>query len=398
MTDFDYPLIDADNHYYERPDCFSRNIEAAYRDRCITATATPDGDWEVQVAGRPYRFMHVKFDKTNPPGSLYEVLRASDGESDINWGSSYSAELMLAAYQDRDARLTLLDEQNVQATIMLPTFGVSVEDYLVDDPDATYANLRSFNRWIEDDWGYAYADRIFCPPLLSLVDLDQAILELDRVLEAGARIVHLRPCPRGDGNRSIADPHFDPFWARLDEAGVPVAFHIADFRYPELAVAMGDDPEANVREMSAFQWAFLHGDRPIMETIGTLLFGNMANRFPNLRYVSIENGSDWVPYLMTLVDKKKNMARYGPWLGGRPRGKLSEAFVANCFVAPYPEDDVMALVDRIGATQVLFGSDHPHPEGMADPARFADLIAGCDDTQTRRIMCDNTAELLGLAV
>ena len=397
MARSDYLLVDADNHYYETPDCFSRHIEAAFRDRCVTATSRGDGEWEVAVGGTPYDFMHVKFDRTNAPGSLYEVLRAADGSDTIDWGSSYSAELMLAAYQDRDARIALLDEQGIEAALVFPTFGVSVEDYLVDDVDATYANLRSFNRWIEDDWGFAYQGRIFCPPLLSLLDVDQAVAELDRVLALGARIVHLRPCPRGDGNRSIADPHFDPFWARLDEAAVPVAFHIADFRYPELAVAMGDDPRANVREMSAFQWAFLHGDRPIMETLGALLFGNMHTRFPNLRFVSIENGSDWVGYLMTLLDKKKNMARYGPWLGGRPRGKLSEALRACCYVSPYPEDDVEALIDLLGAERVLFGSDHPHPEGLADPDSFRRLIARRDPDETRQVMRSNTAALLGLA-
>ena len=328
---------------------------------------------------------------------MYEMFKAKRDNPDLSWGDAYTAENMLPAYKQPDARLDLLDSQGVEWAILLPTFGVSVEEYMVDDIEQTYANLRAFNRWLEDDWGYVHQDRLFTPPLLSLLEREQAIEELDRVLEAGARIVHLRPCPWGGEGRSIADPYYDPFWARLNEAQIPVAFHISDLRYGDLAVRMGDDPLANVREMSAFQWAFLHGDRPIMETFGALLYGNMHARFPNLSFLSIENGSDWVHYLLTLMDKKKGMARFGPWPAGRPAGRMSEIFQQCCFVSPYPEDDVEALADRIGASQVLFGSDHPHPEGIADPNSFINLIANRPPNEQRQIMRDNAATLFNVA-
>ena len=60
--------------------------------------------------------------------------------------------------------------------------------------------------------------------------------------------------------------------------------------------------------MSAFQWAFNHSDRPIMETIGQYIYGNLFGRFPNLKVLSIENGSDWVSYLLRLLDKKKGLS------------------------------------------------------------------------------------------
>jgi predicted TIM-barrel fold metal-dependent hydrolase len=327
---------------------------------------------------------------------MHEILRSKDVSAGVTWASSYSKENMRPAFQQRDARVALLDEQGIETAIILPTFGVSVEEYMVHDLDQTYANLRSFNRWVEEEWGYHYQGRIISPPLLSLLDRDRAVAELDRVLALGARLVHIRPGPTGSG-RSLADPYYDPFWARLNEAHVPVAFHIADNRYAEVSIAWGEDPNPPVREMSAFQWAFMHGDRPIMETIGALLYGNMFVRFPNLNVLSIENGSDWVYYLLTLLDKKKGMGRFGPWLGGRPEGRPSEVFRRHCFVSPYPEDDVNALIERIGASQVLFGSDFPHPEGLAEPSRFVDLIDGRTDAEVRMVMRDNAARLFDAA-
>ena len=118
------------------------------------------------------------------------------------------------------------------STAGAPTLGVVVEQSMLDDPKLTFASLRSFNRWLEDDWGYAYRERIFAPPLLSLLDLDLALAELDRVMKLGARVVHLRAGPVS--GQSPADVHFDPFWARLEEAEIPVAFHLADSGYNAL--------------------------------------------------------------------------------------------------------------------------------------------------------------------
>ena len=106
----------------------------------------------------------------------------------------------------------------VEATILLPTLGVAVEYDLRDDVELSYASLRAFNRWLEQDWGYGDDGRIFAVPMLSLLDIDQAVLELERVIAAGARMVHL--CTGPIAGRSPADPHFDPFWARCAEASM----------------------------------------------------------------------------------------------------------------------------------------------------------------------------------
>jgi predicted TIM-barrel fold metal-dependent hydrolase len=389
MTALDYLLFDADNHYYETRDCFTRYIEPRYRDKAIRPVFV-DGEERIVVGDKPFTFMDPKFDKTNPPGSLYDMVRNRD--SGEKWADSYTADNMLAAFQNRDARLALMDEQGIESTIILPTLAVCVEPAMFDDVEQTYVNLRAFNKWLDDEWGFDHHGRIFAPPLLSLLDLDEGCRELDRVLAAGARVVHLRAGPAF--GRSPADPYFDPFWARLDEARVPVAFHIADSGYHRVGGAeWGEASTPNVREQSAWAWAFLHGDRPIMETFGALIYGNLFGRFPNLRALSIENGSGWVDYLLTLLDKKKGMGRRGPWVGGYWSGRPSAVFREHVYVSPYPEDDVSKLIDRIGAERVLFGSDYPHPEGFAQPDGFVELLEGRTDHEVRRVMRDNAVEL-----
>jgi len=392
MARLDYLGVDSDNHYYETRDCFTRHIEARFRDRTVRVEAGEDDTEVVRVGDRVWNYMDPKFDETNPPGSLKEIVRQ---KGNVEWKDSYSREHMLPAYKNRDARLELMDEQGVEAVVLFPTMAVTVENLMLDDVELTYASLRSFNRWLDDDWGWAYQDRIFCAALLSLLDRDEAVRELDRVLAEGARVIHLRPGPAA--GRSPADPYYDAFWARVEEAGVPVAFHISESGYNELfAGAWGETANPTVRKQSAFQWAAFHGDRPIMDTLTALIFHNLFGRFPALRVMSVENGSGWVSYLLSNLDKKKGMGRFGPWIGGRPNGRPSDIFKRHVFVSPYPEDDIPALVEQLGADRVLFGSDHPHPEGLANPLEFASLLEGTPADQVRQVMRGNCADLLGL--
>jgi len=387
-----YQTIDADNHYYEPRDAFTRHIEQKFRARSVLTTQEA-GEEVFLVDERPYRFAPVKFEKTNPPGSLTSSLRDPQKKS---YASTFSAEQMLPAFQDRAARLDLMDEQGIEAAILLPSLAVCIEHPLRHDPELTAAVLRAFNRWLEDDWGYAYQDRIFGVPLIGLRDLEAGVAELERVLTAGARLIHLQTGPI-DG-RSPADPHFDPFWSRVHEAHVPVVFHIGDPGYNALfGEAWGEEPNPSVRRQSAFQWAFMHGDRPIMETLGALTYHNLFGRFPEIQIVSIENGSDWARYLFKQLDKKKGMGRQGPWPGGYFKGRPSEILKAHLKLTPYPEDDVMALVSLMGPDRVLFGSDYPHPEGLAEPNDFVSLVQDLSPPELERVMRGNTAQLLGLS-
>ena len=119
---------------------------------------------------------------------------------------------------------------------------------LRDAPEALQANLASFNRWLDDDWGFAYRDRIFATPLINLTDVDRAIAELEWALGQGARAIAMRPGPAVQG-RSPADTCYDPFWARVNEAGIPVCLHIAESGYNEMfSVIWGEEPNPTDRK------------------------------------------------------------------------------------------------------------------------------------------------------
>ncbi len=393
MRQIDYRLIDADNHYYEPRDCFTRHIEPRHRDKAIRVVADADGTERIRVGDKPFTFLaNYDFDHHARPGGLREMLRAM-GTPDYE---GQVVQEIDPAFRERDARLARMDEQGLESCFLFPTLAVCVEQFMGDDPEQLYANFAAFNRWLDETWGFDWQGRIYAAPLLSLLDLERALAELDFVLARGARIVALRPGPAY--GRSPADPYFDPFWARLDEAGVAVAFHIAESGYNQMmSVWFGEEPNPSSHRQSAFQWSCFYGDRPIMDTVASLVFHNLFGRFPGIRVLSVENGSLFVPYLMKVMDKMGGMGRNGPWIGGRITEKPSAILRRHLFVSPYHEEDIPALVEQVGVSQVIFGSDYPHPEGLAEPRDFLEGIEKLSDVDARRIMRDNALALVGRA-
>ena len=308
MVELPYATVDADNHYYEPVDCFTRHIEA---DKAHLAfhLEVLDGVEQPVIDGRSAAtFIYGGFmrDHIARPGSMREMLRnvKKGAMTDVTNPVVGPAE---RAWFERDARLELMDRQHVASTLLFPSTGVCVEPTFQGDKATLYANYKAFNRWLAEDWGLGADGRLYGAPLISLLDVDEAVAELDWALERGCKVINLTAGPAY--GRSPADPHFDPFWARMDEARVICAVHVGDAGYNRRnAAAWGEDVVPTAFEQSAFQWTHFFGDRPIMETISALIYGNLFGRFPNVRVASVENGSLFVDYLLKLMDKMVGMA------------------------------------------------------------------------------------------
>jgi predicted TIM-barrel fold metal-dependent hydrolase len=392
-------IFDADNHYYETRDAFSRYLDPRFADRAVRVVTDSAGKDTIFVAGQKHHFTPPTFELVPPPGHLKEMM-SSHGE-----GTAASfLKPMRPEYQRKSARLAVMDEQGVESILLFPTFGVTVEHALRGDAEATFAAVSAFNRWLEEDWGYGADGRIFGVPLLSLVDVELAVAELERLLARGARMVHLLagPITGGDGTgRSPGDPYFDAVWSRLAEARVPVAYHAAESGYNELvSTQWGHRARPRSHHQSAWQNAFCFIEAPIMHTLAALIFDNVFGRHPNLRVATIECGSGWVGQLLPRIDKaQKSCTSHSPWIGGRLSERASDVFKAHVRVNPFPEEDHAKLFEWLRPEQLLFGSDWPHPEGIPEPRRYPEFLPeGTSSDVVRHLMRDNARELLGLEV
>jgi len=401
MTAPAFGIFDADNHYYETRDAFSRHLDPHFRERTVRVEHdAATGKDTIFVAGRKHHFTPPTYELVPPPGHLKEMLKAQ-GEGTA---ASFLKPMRLE-YQQREARLAQMDAQGVESVLMFPTFGVTVEHALRDDPEATFAAAYAMNRWIEEEWGFGADGRIFGVPMLSLIDVHLAVAELDRLLSRGAHMVHLlagpviEPGSHGRRGRSPGDPHFDPVWSRLAEAGVPVAYHAAESGYNELlSTQWGHAPRPRSHHQSAWQNAFCFIEAPVMHTLAALIFDGLFTRFPRLRVATIECGSAWVPYLLSRIDKaQRSCTSHAPWVGGRLRDRASDVLRAHVRVNPFPEEDHATLFELLGPEALLFGSDWPHPEGIPEPRAYPEYLPPeTADATIRLLMRDNARTLLGL--
>jgi predicted TIM-barrel fold metal-dependent hydrolase len=385
--------IDADNHYYEPLDAFTRHLDRTFKDRGVRPVQ--DGKrTHLLIGGRLNRFVpNPTFDPIIVPGCIDPLFRGQVPEG-VDPRSLMQVEPLRAEYRDRDRRVEVMDEQGLGGALLFPTLGCGVEEALRDDVPATMASIAAFNRWLDEDWGFAYRDRVFAIPMLSLADPDGALEELEWVLERGARMVHVRPAPvpaPNGASRSLGDKRFDPVWARLAEASIPVAFHLGDSGYnARFAGAWGASDTFGFGNSDALGQVLV-ADRAIHDTVASLLVHGVFQRHPALRVASIENGSDWLHLLAKRLRKQRNQM---PWsFAEDPLDTLRR----HVWVTPYLEEDLHALADLVGVERILFGSDWPHGEGVAQPLDFQQELGGFDERAVRRIMHDNCVELLGLA-
>ena len=399
--DLDYGLVDADNHYYESEDAFTRHGDDEVR-RFVRWLS--EGKRRRLLFGDVMQTMvpNPTFDPITRPGAFHRRLKDLSGGGEraaVDQGSAASygqLEPLPSYYRDRDARLAVMDEQGVERALLFPTLAVGVEGLNPQDPRMTYKLFRSFNAWLAEEWGFAHRDRIYSVPAIPVLDPVAATAELDAVLEQGARMVVLRPGPAN--GRSPADPSWDPFWGRLQEADVPVAYHAyggAD-RYDEAFRLLWQrdgvvDPayERNLKMA-------LVGDRPMLDTALALVLGNVFGRFPGLRVLSVELGCAWVPYCLHTLDHAgglldRHITAYGVTVDERP----SDIFRRHVWVSPFPEEDIAGLTAMLGADRVLFGSDWPHAEGTEEPADYAGYLKDLPADDARLILRDNAVALLG---
>ncbi len=382
----DFTTFDADNHYYEATDAFTRHLDPKMARRAMQ-WAEINGRQRLLVGGKINRFIpNPTFDPVAKPGILDEYFRGRNPDSKDIAALFGDLEPIRPEYRDRDARLEVMDAQGIDACFLFPTLGVGMEESLSGDPEAAVAAFHAFNRWIDEDWGYAYQERIFAAPMIPLLDVDAAVAELEEVLAKDARIVCIKggPAHTPTGLTSPGDRRFDPFWARVNEAGVTVGVHSGDAGYGRYV----NDWEP-YGEFRAFSYSplriVLSSGRPPYETMAALVCQGVFDRFPKVRVASIEAGSDWV---LALVKKLKKV------YGQMPMAFASdpiETFREHVWVAPYYEDDLAAVKDVIGVEHILFGSDWPHAEGLAEPRTFADDLAsqGFTEDEIRTVMSAN---------
>jgi predicted TIM-barrel fold metal-dependent hydrolase len=380
-------VVDADSHWSEPPDLFTRRAPAKFRDR-VPRVEEVDGEQMWVFDGQPVgRF-----------GAAGVIGRDGKKESAHRALMEWSHDKVHVGAYDPQVRLGVLDECGIDAQIIFPsTIGLGGQDLgFVDDEALRRMAVEIYNDGmaeIQADSG----DRLLPLPVMPAWSVDACVAEARRVAALGARGVNMTSDPQDLGAPDLANHAWDPLWEACSELRLPVHFHIG----------------ASVTGMTFFgkyPWDS-HPDNTKLAIGGTLLFiGNarvvtnlilsgMFDRHPDLQMVSVESGVGWVPFILETLDYE--MAENAPRELAQLQKMPSEYFRSNLYATFWFENNrnkLPDLIEAVGEDRILFETDFPHPTCMypSPLETVAGKMATLPPETRRKIMGDNARELYRL--
>jgi predicted TIM-barrel fold metal-dependent hydrolase len=415
-TELSYLINDADEHSTPAANAYERYIDPDKKEMAIRMVKGDDGRRQMIYNGRPARFTFKNFQVVGSndqleefgikdlgasdeaggqviPGSLLtrlNPLKGLDADGRRDFAKKYRE--LQAQLDNPQDRLAVMEAQGIGATVNYATLPGTEAQFEGDLP-GLYANLDALNRYLGEEWGYNYKQRIFTPPYVSFGDPEAALHQLDVIMKIEVpKVIQTSTGP--SMHTSPFRPENDRFWDICSEAGIKLTTHLASLTRYAAQGEEWNEPEVMLGDMDAFQWVFYYGDRPAMETVGAAILQGWFARFPKMQLLLSEQGTVWAPYALRKMDHSFMMGRRATW--GKLEMRPSEYFRKHCFVAPFPEENVDRVVEAVGIEPIVFGSDFPHGEGLPEPQLYLNQLKNFTPEQVKTIMSDNLARFLDL--
>lgn len=363
---FDFPVISADSHITEPPDCYTAHIDPAFRDRAPHMVNDPKRGDVYVVPGM------------NRPISMGLVAAAGKAAEELNEAGASFEELHRSGW-DATARIADQQRDGVSAEVIYPTIGMMICNH--SDIDFKRACFQAYNRWITE---YCSEDptRLLGAGQTALRNVDEGIADLEDIAAAGLRGVMM---PGAPGTEEDYDhPIWDPFWEAAVELGLPLSFHILTARGGGWR-----GPRLN---------SFMSIVRSIQDIMGTLVFGGVFERHPGLKVVCVEADAGWVPHYMYRMDHAYN--RHRNWLapGVSLARKPSEYFADHIYVTFQDDWTAFRFADDMNWKRLMWANDFPHSDSTWPWSQelLAEQTVQLTAEQTKAILCANVAELYAI--
>lgn len=357
MTLLDDPRpISADSHALEGPEVFEGLAERFGDDAPRVISKEGKGDF-IHTPNMPKRSRNVavmalagtRLDYAEPlpreHASKPGAGSIDDPEIQAYFTGGYAA--MRPGLTNGALRPDDQDIDGVAAEVLYPGW---FPMFSLQNLDLMVALQRNYNDWMHAQ-RIASKGRLVGLAALPVQRPEAAIAELDRIIDLGFKgIVIPSNAPRG---RRYSDEEYDPMWARAQEAGLPVAFHVACMSHvPDWLKAMSErDPVVQYAGSPAL----------IHDTLVELMVRGVCAKFPNLKFVLAEFNAGWVAHWIDKVQQGWGR-EYAKDSSSTPPVNVLDIWKRQFFATI--EDDTAALQTRnlIGEETLLWGSDYPHTD------------------------------------
>jgi len=375
-----YTIIDVDTHVTETPDLWTSRAPARMRDRVPRVETTDDGRLSWVVGGG---------------GSLIASpgLTATAGVGNMRNPPKTFEEMHPGAY-DAQERLKYMDKMGIWAMVMYPNVGgFGAQQFLkLGDPELMLACVQMYNDW-QTDWASADARRLLPITSTPFWDVNAAVQEVRRCAALGHKGILFTGEPQSFGQPLLGDPHWNPLWAVAVELDLPISFHIGS---GNMEMGLLQTKIAAYGKMAAFTELsvdiFLRNGIQLSD----LLMSGVLARYPQIKFVSVESGIGWIPFVLEALDyqfRGNEVAEEHPEFDLLP----SEYFARNVYACYWFEQTApRRLIDKVGVDNILFETDFPHPTSLYGDevhARITGGLSDCDESVRHKILWDNAQKL-----
>ena len=363
---FDYGFVSADSHVTEPPDCYSRFIDPAYRDRApFIRHDEKRGDLYI-IPGQ---------DNMTVPMGL--VAAAGEESSQMTFNGRDFEDWHRSGW-DASHRLKDQARDGVAAELLFATVGMQLCGHT--DLDYRRACMEAYNRWLQEYCSVA-PTRLYGAGQAAVNNANDAVDDLHAIKEMGFKAVMMSGQP---GEEDYDHPSYDRLWATAVELELPLCFHILTNR----SYAGHRGPKIN---------GLLNVVRSCQDVLGMLIFSGVFDRFPDLKVVCVESDAGWAPHYAYRMDHIYKRHRF--WNKAQELQKLpSEYFFNNIWLTFQDDWTAFKVREHLNVERIMWANDFPHSDSTWPLSQelLTEQAAQLSPTERRRILRDNCVELFGL--
>jgi predicted TIM-barrel fold metal-dependent hydrolase len=355
-----------------------------------THVIEPDEAWDyLDPSERKYR--PVKIEVESPTGgrpkSIYLIGDTlcrrfpTDGRG-AGYGFEYTADI--THLRDPGLRVKKMDALGVDAQIVISTNFIGAQ---LEDPYAEAAIMRSWNRWMAERT-HGYADRLRWVMVCPSRTPERAGEEMEWCANHGAAAVMLKGVDHG---YDLSSPYFYPIYERAQDLNLTIVIHQGGAREHIELLAITSNPAATG------EW--LRGIRDPMRGFASVIGSDLNKRFPKLRFAFVESGAAWVPYVLHLKQRNRELmdpASFVQWPAGPTRREGHMDFAAELeshrmFISGELDEDLEYLCTKLGPNAITIGSDMCHNDNASNLLAHTQLMQRGDirEDYKRRMVDDN---------
>ncbi len=382
---FKRPIIDTDTHVTEPPDLWTSRMPKKFGDQVLHVKMHPKHNLEYWFLGDKAVFSAWGSANYGFPGGSLSIPARRDESHPGAW--------------DVHQRLKYMDETGVLAQVLYPNLGaVTMSMYKNMDEEIKLASIRAYNDFMIEFTAPA-PDRFAAMAVLPLWDIQASVKEVERAVKLGHRGVLLSGAPHEHGWPYLSDKAWDPLWAAIRDANVPVSFHAGGGDFADDFLSAGryktDGVHANYCRSTVLTFLLVGAQ------MADLLTSGVPQRFPELRFACVESGIGHLNFCLETLDYHYNVAQL--WKH-RPEFKElpSETFRKQIFVNYWFERLDQFHIDRLGEDNIMFETDFPHTTCLGGRDAVAKALNNGLEAQPERVqdkvLFGNAARLYNLPV